>query len=87
MTERLASLEQRLEDHESRCEERLGEVKATAARTLRAIEALKGRFWTITVALLAWALAQVWAGGQARVAPLETARAAPVGEVAHVAAR
>ena len=65
--ERIASLEQRLTDHEARCEERLGEIKASASNTLKAVEGLKSRFWAITLALLAWAMAQLWAGSQARV--------------------
>jgi len=68
----LAALEQRLSDHESRCEERLGEIKASAAHTLTAVEGLKNRFWTLALALAAWALAQVWAGNQARLGRLET---------------
>lgn len=84
--ERLASLEQRLTDHESRCEERLGEIKASAATTLKAVEGLKSRFWAIALSLLAWALAQVWATSQAQIARLE-ARPAAVQEVADVAAR
>ncbi|MFI4966881.1 MAG: hypothetical protein ACHP9T_16135 [Caulobacterales bacterium] len=70
-SERLASLEQRLSDHESRCEERLGEIKHSAATTLKAVEGLKSRFWVIAVSLLAWAMAQVWAGSQARLTRLE----------------
>lgn len=72
--ERIASLEQRLADHESRCEERLGEIKLSAANTLKAVEGLKSRFWATALALLAWALAQVWAGSQARLAHLEAPR-------------
>ena len=71
--ERLASLEQRISDHESRCEERLAEIKTSVARTLSAIDGLKGRFWLITLSLLAWAMAQVWAGNQARISHLEAA--------------
>lgn len=82
-SERLASLEQRLTDHESRCEERLSEIRASSASTLRAVEGLRSRFWAITVAVLAWALAQVWAADQARVQRLEAARAM---EAIHVAA-
>lgn len=74
--ERLASVEQRLSDHEARCEERLAEIRSTAANTLKAVEGLKGRFWSITLALLAWALAQVWAASQARVSALEMGRPA-----------
>lgn len=70
-SERLAALEQRLTDHEARCEERLAEIRSSAASTLKAVEGLKGRFWTITLALLAWAMAQVWAASQARLASLE----------------
>lgn len=80
--ERLASLEQRLTDHEARCEERLGEIKASAANTLIAVEGLKNRFLTMAVALAAWALAQAWAGSQARLAHLETARPATVHDIA-----
>lgn len=85
--ERLASLEQRLSDHESRCEERLGEIKTSAAGTLEAVEGLKNRFWVIALSLLAWAMAQVWAGNQARLAHLEGVRLAAVQEVADISAR
>jgi hypothetical protein len=61
LSERLATVEQRLNDHETRCEERLGEIRAAAGSTLRAVEALKTRAWGVTAALLAWALAQIWA--------------------------
>jgi hypothetical protein len=83
----LAALEQRLTDHESRCEERLAEIKSSAAHTLKAVEGLKNRFWAIALSLLAWALAQVWAADQARVARLETLRPAAVQEVADAAPR
>lgn len=59
-SERLATLEQRLTDHESRCEERLGEIRLTSAATLRAVEGLKGRAWGVVAALATWALAQLW---------------------------
>lgn len=80
-SERLAALEQRLGDHEARCEERLGEIKATAASTLRAIEGLKSRTWTLAAALLAWALAQVWSANALRIERVETARPAMIQEV------
>ncbi len=72
--ERLAALEQRLTDHEARCEERLAEIKATSASTLRAVEGLKNRSWGVVAALLAWALAQVWSANTERVGRLESAR-------------
>lgn len=84
--ERLATLEQRLTDHESRCEERLAEIKTSATTTLKAVEGLKSRFWVIAVSLLAWAMAQLWSGAQARVARLETAQPAALEEVADVSA-
>ena len=70
-SERLAALEQRLSDHEARCEERLGEIRAAAASTLKAVEGLKSRTWGVVAALLAWALAQVWAANTARFEGLE----------------
>lgn len=73
-SERLAALEQRLSDHEARCEERLGEIKATAASTLLAVEGLKSRSWGVAAALLAWALAQIWSANTARVDRLEASR-------------
>ena len=73
-SERLASLEQRLTDHESRCEERLGEIKASASHTLKAVEGLKSRFWAIALSLLAWAFAQVWSTNQSRLSRLEAVR-------------
>ncbi|MBS0359815.1 MAG: hypothetical protein JSR98_00435 [Proteobacteria bacterium] len=82
--ERLAAVEQRLSDHEARCEERLAEIRATAASTLKAVEGLKSRFWTITLALLAWAMAQMWSANQARLSLLE--QSAPH-EIRAVAAR
>lgn len=84
-SERLASVEQRLADHEARCEERLGEIKASASNTLKAVEGLKSRFWAIVLSLLAWALAQVWATSQARLSHLEAAAPASVQEVADAA--
>lgn len=68
LAERLATVEQRLNDHEARCEERLAEIRAAAASTLKGVEALKTRAWGVMAALLAWALAQVWAdhGGPPR---------------------
>ncbi|WP_293676929.1 hypothetical protein [uncultured Phenylobacterium sp.] len=72
--ERLAALEQRLSDHEARCEERLTEIKATAATTLHAVEGLKGRSWGVAAALLAWALAQLWSANIERIGRLEAAR-------------
>ena len=72
--ERLAAVEQRLTDHEARCEERLAEIKATAASTLQAVEGLKTRSWSIVAALLAWALAQVWSADQERLDRLEAGR-------------
>jgi hypothetical protein len=85
-TERLAALEQRLTDHEARCEERLAEIKLAATNTLRAVEGLKGRAWGVMAALLAWALAQAWSSNADRVARLEAARPAAAEEVIHVAA-
>ena len=70
--EKIAALEQRLLDHESRCEERLGEIKATVATTLPAVEGLKSRSWGLVAAMLAWALAQVWSANQIRLERLET---------------
>ena len=82
-SERLAALEQRLTDHESRCEERLAEIKTASANTLSAVEGLKGRVWAIVISLLAWALAQLWAGGEARLLRLESgARGLPATSLA-----
>lgn len=78
--ERLASLEQRLTDHEARCEERLAEIKTSAASTLKAVEGLKSRFWAIALSLLAWALAQVWAANEARIVRLERIAPAAIHE-------
>lgn len=81
-SERLAALEQRLGDHEARCEERLAEIKATAASTLRAVEGLKSRTWGVAAALLAWALAQLWSANAVRFERLEAQRPATATEVA-----
>ena len=77
-SERLATLEQRLTDHESRCEERLAEIKATVASTLQAIEGLKSRSWGVAAALLAWALAQLWSANAVKIERLEAAGPAAV---------
>lgn len=74
LSERLATLEQRLDDHEARCEERLVEIRATAASTLSAVEGLKSRAWGVAAALLAWALAQIWSANADRFDRLEAAR-------------
>lgn len=73
-SERLAMLEQRLTDHEARCEERLAEIKAASASTLQAVEGLKSRSWGMAAALLVWALAQLWSANAARIDRLEAAR-------------
>lgn len=73
-SERLAALEQRLTDHEARCEERLVEIRTTAASTLRAVEGLKSRSWGVVAALLARALAQIWTANVTRFERLEAAR-------------
>lgn len=73
-SERLAALEQRITDHEARCEERLAEIKAAAASTLSAVEGLKSRSWGLAAALLAWALAQLWSANAARMDRLEVDR-------------
>ena len=70
-SERMGILEQRLMDHEATCAERLAEIKAAAASTLAAVEGLKTRSWTMVVALLAWALAQLWSANQARLDRVE----------------
>ena len=85
-SERLAALEQRLSDHESRCEERLQEIKTTAATTLHAVEGLKNRSSALVVALLAWAMAQVWSVNAARIERLEASGPAQLQEARHVAA-
>lgn len=64
--ERISALEQRIKDHESRCEERLGEIKATAQATQKSVQGLQSRFVMVGIALLAWALAQVYSTIQAR---------------------
>ena len=81
-SERLAALEQRLTDHESRCEERLSEIKATSATTLKAVEGLKSRVWAIVMALLAWAMAQVWAASEHRLTRLESVAPAALQQAA-----
>lgn len=81
-SERLAALEQRLTDHEARCEERLAEIRTTAASTLQAVEGLKSRSWGVVAALLAWALAQIWTANATRFERLEAAR--PVQEAIDV---
>jgi hypothetical protein len=84
-SERLAAVEQRLSDHESRCEERLAEIRATAATTLKAVEGLKTRSWGLAAALLAWAMAQLWTANQSRLEQLEAHPPARVSSVNTVA--
>lgn len=67
--ERISALERGLADHEKACMERLGEIKATASATQKAVEGLQTRFLAIAGALLVWALAQVWTTLQAHPAP------------------
>jgi hypothetical protein len=74
--EKVAALEQRLRDHEGRCEERLAEIKAVATDTKAAVEGLKARSWGIVIAILAWALSQMWIAQQARIEHIEQKPAA-----------
>lgn len=69
--ERLSALEQRIQAHEDRCEERLAEIRAVSASTLRAVESLRNRAWATAAALLAWALAQLWSANADRLGRLE----------------
>lgn len=85
-SERLATLEQRLSDHESRCEERLVEIRTSAATTLKAVDGLKSRVWAIVVSLLAWALAQLWSANEGRVARLEAVRTASLQQAVYPSA-
>lgn len=85
--ERLAALEQRLGDHEARCEERLAEIRASVSSTLRAIEGLKGRAWGVMAALLAWALAQLWSANAVRLDRLEPTRPAVMRTILDAAPR
>jgi hypothetical protein len=62
--ERIAAVEQWQSDHEKRCEERLSEIKTKISR-------LEVASWSIVVGLLAWAMAQVWSGAEARIEKLE----------------
>ena len=85
-SERLAAVEQRLTDHEARCEERLAEIRATGASTLHAVEGLKNRTWGVVAALLAWSLAQVWTVNAARLERLEASKPAIVRQMADASA-
>lgn len=62
--ERIATLEKGLNDHESRCEERLVGINHRLGR----IESVA---WGIVVSLLAFMALQVWTGQQTRLAALE----------------
>lgn len=70
-SERLALLEQRLADHEQRCEDRLAEIRKAMGSMLTAVEGLKGRAWGIMLALLSWALVQLWTANDSRLETLE----------------
>lgn len=83
---RLPTFIRQVEDHESRCEERLAEIKASVASTLKAVEGLKSRAWGVAAALLAWALAQLWSANAVRLEQLEAARPAAI-DVATTPAR
>jgi hypothetical protein len=83
--ERLASVEQRLADHEARCQERLAEIRATTAHTLKAVEGLKGRVWAICLSMLVWALSQLWAADQDRLSRLERSHPPMAQELADAA--
>lgn len=84
--ERLASLEQRVADHEARCEERLAEIRTAGAATLSAVEGLKGRAWAVIFALLAWALAQLWSANRIHPNIVERPAYAQAPEMIHAAA-
>lgn len=77
ISERVGIVEQRMNDHETRCEERMKSINATANNTLQAVESLKTRAWGIAAAMLAWALVQVWSQNDARVKQLEAPHSPP----------
>lgn len=74
--ERIATLENGLNNHESRCEERLKEIKAVASETREAVKGLQARSWALVIAILAWALAQLWVATQDRIERIEDRPAA-----------
>ncbi len=85
-TERLAALEQRLGDHEARCEERLADIKVSVGSTLSAVEGLKNRALALAAALLAWALAQLWSDNAHHFRRLESGMSMAAQEIGAVRA-
>ena len=71
MTERLAQVEEWTRGHERRCEERLEAIHGAIAELKGSLAWQRNALWAVVVALLAWALAQLWATDQRRLDRLE----------------
>jgi hypothetical protein len=69
--ERLAKIEEWAQGHERRCEERLDTIHAAIGELKGAVKWQRNALWGLVIALLAWAMAQLWAANQATLAELK----------------
>ncbi len=70
--ERLAKIEEWAKGHERRCEERLEAIHCAVDEVKGSLAWQRNALWAVVAALLAWALAQLWASSQGRIERLET---------------
>ena len=76
--ERLAKIEEWAKGHERRCEERLDAIHDAIGEVKGSLAWQRNALWAVVVALLAWALAQLWTGSQGRIERLEKPAATAV---------
>lgn len=70
--------QQKIDSHEELCAERYGTINSTLGELKKGQEGHSRAIWGGVIALLAWALAQVWATNQARIESLEQSRSVPM---------
>lgn len=75
MTDRVTAIEEWRDNHDARCEERQQGIQASLAELKRTLNLQGKAAWGVVVALLAWAMLNVWTSRDqsmaARISALE----------------
>lgn len=58
----MALTEKGLADHEARCDERQGQMRADIKEVRETLKSLSRSGWGVVLALLAWAAVNIWNG-------------------------